>query len=80
MNQPSILTEGLRIVKVKADLNKTHHTTTLHGWLDKWKGSVVTCSRSGGVWEEKYELLVPAHAIDELPSELVNSVACPVYL
>ena len=80
MTKPSILTEGLRIVKVKASLDKTDHTKTLHGWLDKWKSSVVSCTRSGGVWEEKYELLVPAHAIDELPSELVNSIACPVIL
>ena len=80
MDKPSILTQGLRIVKVKADLSKSEHTNTLHGWLDKWKSSVVSCSRSGGVWEERYELLLPAHAIEELPAELVNSIACPVLL
>lgn len=80
MKQPSILTDGLRIVKVKADLTKADDTTALHGWLNKWKSSVVSCSRSGGVWEEKYELLIPASAIDELPRELVNSIACPVFL
>ena len=79
MAQPSILTEGLRIVKVKADLDKVDHTKAIHGWLDKWKGSVISCSRSGGVWEEKYEVLLPAHAIDDLPKELVNSIACPVF-
>lgn len=80
MKQPSILTEGLRIVKVKADLSRTDDTTKLHGWLDKWKSSVVSCSRSGGVWEERYELLIPANAIEELPPGLVNSIACPVLL
>ncbi len=80
MNQPSIFSDGLRIVKVKADLNKVDHTRAIHGWLDKWKGSVVSCSRTGGVWEEKYEVLLPAKAIEELPQELVNAIASPITL
>ena len=78
--KPNILTDGLTIVRVKANLDEEEDTNTLRGWLDKWRETVVSCTKTGGVWEERYELTLPKQALYELPEKFINAVATPITL
>lgn len=68
----------LLMVRVKADLSRDGERDTLYDWLDRWRHSITKCSRMGGVWEERFDVILPSAAVDELPSSLVNSVATPL--
>lgn len=66
------------MVRVRADLNSDDERMTLYGWLDRWRHSIASCSRSGGVWEERFSLVVPGDALEELPDKLISAVASPL--
>jgi hypothetical protein len=68
----------LLMVRVKADLNSEIERDTLYNWLDRWRHSITSCSRMGGVWEERFDVTVPETAVRELPTGLINSVATPL--
>jgi hypothetical protein len=71
-------TPQLLMVRVRADLSREGERDTLYSWLDRWRNSMTKCSRSGGVWDERFEVILPSDAVDELPRALVNSIASPL--
>jgi hypothetical protein len=68
----------LLMVRVRADLNSDDERMTLYGWLDRWRHSIASCSRTGGVWEERFSVVVPKDAVGELPENLITAIASPL--
>ncbi len=68
----------LLMVRVRANLSREGEMDTLYGWLDRWRDSMTKCSRTGGVWDERFEVILPSDAVEELPRSLVSSIASPL--
>ena len=58
-------------VKVRASLDDDDELTHIYNWLDRWKNNISVCKRSGGVWDERFEIVAPSDAIGELKSHLI---------
>lgn len=62
------------VAKLRAALDDQENLAAVYGWLEKWKPALERCRRSGGVWDERFEVTVPRSAIKELPMSIVYSV------
>lgn len=61
-------------VKVRASLDDERDLTSIYAWLDKWMLSISSCQRSGGVWDDRFEIVAPSHAVRELPEGVIRSI------
>lgn len=61
-------------VKLRATLEQTEELTNIYEWLNKWKPALSHCTRHGGVWDERFEVVAPRSAIDELPPHVIHQV------
>lgn len=67
-------TSELRRVKLRAALEDTERLQLMHTWLDRWKPQLALCVRSGGVWDERFTVVVHKDALMELPQDVVSSM------
>ena len=54
-------------IKLRASLDEERDLTSIYSWLDRWKPAISSCTRTGGVWDERYEVVVPERALTEIP-------------
>lgn len=71
---PMAILEKVR-VKVRASLDHEEELQEVRDWLERWKPTLSLCQRSGGVWDERYEVVLPRRALDDISSVLIKDVS-----
>ena len=71
---PMAILEKVR-VKVRASLDDEEELQEVREWLERWKPTLSLCQRSGGVWDERYEVVLPRRALDDISSVLIKDVS-----
>ena len=69
----SVATIPIVRVKLRASLDDDEELTHIYNWLDRWKRKISVCKRSGGVWDERFEVVAPSDAIRELNTNLIQA-------